>query len=81
MVGRVGLERRLNFQELMILIVVPGKTLENPVDCKEIKPVNPKGNQPGILIGRTDAEAEAPVHWLPDAKSQLTAKDPDAEKD
>ena len=46
MVGRVGLERRLNFKELMILIVVPGKTLENPLDCKEIKPVNPKGNQP-----------------------------------
>ena len=61
MVGRVGLERRLNFQELMILIVVPGKTLENPVDCKEIKPVNPKGNQPGIFVERTDAEAKAPV--------------------
>ena len=45
------------------------KTLESPLDSKEIKPVNPKGNQPGMLIGRTDAEAEAPVHWLPDAKS------------
>ena len=45
MVGRVGLERRLNFKELMILIVVPGKTLENPLDCKDTKPVNSKGNQ------------------------------------
>ena len=45
------------------------KTLESPVDCKEIKPVNPEGNQSGIFIGRTDAEAEAPVVWLLDAKS------------
>ena len=55
------------------------KTLESPLDCREIKPVNPKGNQPLILIGRTDAEA--PIFWLPDAKSQLTGKDPDARKD
>ena len=45
------------------------KTHESPLDSKEIKPVNPKGNQPWILIGRTDAEAEAPVHWPPDVKS------------
>ena len=51
------------------------------VDCKEIKNVNPKGNQPSIFIGRTDAEAESPVVWLPDAKSQLTGKDRDAGKD
>ena len=51
------------------------------MDCKEIKPVNPKGNQPSILIGRTDAEAEAPVLWPPDVKSRLIGKDPDAEKD
>ena len=59
------------------------KTLESPLDCKEIKLVNPKGNQSGIFIGRTDAdaEAEAPVLWPPDAKSQLTGKDPDAGKD
>ena len=57
------------------------KTLESPLDCKEIKPVNPKGNQSGILIGRTDAEAEAPVPWPPDAKSRLTGKDPDAGND
>ena len=57
------------------------KTLESPLDYKEIKPVHPKGNQPWIFIGRTDAEAEAPVLWPPDAKSQLTGKDPDAGKD
>ena len=50
------------------------KTLESPLDCKEIKPVNPKGNQPCIFIGRTDAEAEAPILWPPDAKSQLIQK-------
>ena len=57
------------------------KTLKNPLDSKEIKPVNPKGNQPSIFIGRTDAEAEAPIFWPPDAKNQLTGKDPDAGKD
>ena len=57
------------------------ETLENPLDNKEIKPVNPKGNQPCIFIGRTDAEAEAPILWPPDVKSQLTRKDPDAGKD
>ena len=57
-------------------IVVLEKTLESPLDSKEIKPVNSKGNQPWILIGRTDAEAEAPILWPPDAKSQLTGKDP-----
>ena len=56
------------------------KTLESPLDCKEIKPVNPKGNQPGIFIERTDAEAESPVLWPPDVKSQLIGKDPDAGK-
>ena len=57
------------------------KTLESPLDCKEIKPVNPKGNQPWIFIGKTDAEAEAPILWLPDVKSWLIWKDPDAGKD
>ena len=56
-------------------------TLESPLDCKEIKLVNPKGNQSWIFIGRTDAEAEAPILWSPDAKSQLIGKDPDAGKD
>ena len=50
------------------------KTLESPLECKEIKPVNSKGNQSRIFIGRTDAEAEAPILWPPDAKSQLTEK-------
>ena len=58
--------------------VVLEKTLESPLDCKEIKPVHPKGNQSWILIGRTDAEAETPVLWLPDVSSWLTGKDPDA---
>ena len=57
------------------------KTLESPLDCKEIKPVNPKGNQPWIFIGRTDAEAEAPVLWPPDVKIRFTEKYPDAGKD
>ena len=61
--------------------VVLEKTLESPLDFQEIKPVNLKGNQPWIFIGRTEAEAEAPVLWPPDVKSQLTGKDPDAEKD
>ena len=56
------------------------KTLEIPLDCKEIKPVNPKGNQPRIFTGRIDAEAEAPILWPSDAKSQLTGKDLDAGK-
>ena len=57
------------------------KTHESPLDNKEIKPVNPKGNQPWIFIGRTDAEAEAPILWPPAVKSWLIEKDPDAGKD
>ena len=56
------------------------KTLENPLDSKEIKPVNPKGNQPWIFIGKTDAEAEALILWPPDVKSQIIGKDPDTGK-
>ena len=62
-------------------IVVLEKTVENPLNYKEIKPVHPKGNQSWIFIGRTDAEAEAPILWPPDAKNQLIGKDPDAGKD
>ena len=62
-------------------IVVLEKTLERPFDCRKIKPVNPKGNQPWILIGKTDDEAEAPIPWPPVAKSWLIGKDPDAGKD
>ena len=61
--------------------IVLEKTLESPLDSKEIKPVNPKGNQPWIFIRRTDAEAEALILWPPDAKCQLTRKDLDAGKD
>ena len=62
-------------------IVVLEKTLKHLLDCKEIKPVHPDGNQPWIFIGRTDAEAEAPILWPPDLNSQLIGKDPDAGKD
>ena len=61
--------------------VVLEKTFESPLDCKEIQPVHPKGNQSWVFIGKTDAEAEAPILWPPNAKSQLTRKDPDAGKD
>ena len=61
--------------------VVLEKTLESPLDCKEIQPVHPKGNQSWIFIGRTDAEAEAPILWPPDLKSWLIGKDPDAGND
>ena len=61
--------------------VVLEKTLESPLDYKEIKAVNSKGNQSQIFIGRTDAETGAPIFWLPDAKSRLIWKDPDAVKD
>ena len=63
------------------IITVLEKTLESPLDCKKIKRVHPKGNQPWIFIGMTDVEAEAPILWPPDAKSRLTGKDPDAGKD
>ena len=61
--------------------VVLQKTPENPLDCKEMKPVNPKGNQSWIFIERTDDEAEAPIFWPPDVKNWLVGKDPDAEND
>ena len=62
-------------------IVVLEKTLESPLDYTEIQLINPNGNQPWILFGRTDAKAEAPILWPPDSKSWLTGKDPDAGKD
>ena len=61
--------------------VVLEKTLESPLDCKEIEPVHPKRDQSWVFIGRTDAEAETPILWLPDAKNWLIWKDPDAGKD
>ena len=67
-------------EELMLWTVVLEKTLKSPLDCKETQPVNPKGNQPWIFIGRTDEEAEVPILWPPDAKSGLIGKDLDAGK-
>ena len=62
------------------LIAVLEKTLESPLDSKKIKPVNPKGNQPWVFTGRTDAKAEAPILWSPEVNNQLTGKDPEARK-
>ena len=61
--------------------VVLDKTLESPLDCREIKPVHPKGNQSCIFLGRTNAEAETPILWPPDVKNWLIGKDPDTGKD
>ena len=61
--------------------VVLEKTIESPMECKKIKPVHPKGNQSWIFIGKTVAEAEAPILWPPDVKNWLTGKDPDTGKD
>ena len=61
--------------------VVLEQILESPLDCKAIKPVHPKGNQSWLFIGRTDAEAEAPIVWPIDVKSRLIGKDPDAGRD
>ena len=73
--------KKAEYQRIDLWTVVLENSLESPLDSEEIKPVNPKGNQPWILVGRTDAEAEVPIIWLPDAKSRLTGKDPDAGKD
>ena len=62
-------------------IIVLEKTLESPLDCKEIQPVHPKGNQSWVFIERTDAKAETPIFWSPHAKSWLIGKDPDAGRD
>ena len=66
---RVGVKRKLSAKELMLLNCGVEKTLESPLDCKEIQPVHPKGDQSWVLIGRTDAKAETPILWPPDAKS------------
>ena len=62
-------------------IVVLEKTLESPLDCKEIQPVHSEGDQPWRFFGRNDAKAETPIVWPPDAKNQLIGKDPDGGKD
>ena len=66
---RVGLYRKPSAAELMLLNVVLEKTLESPLDCKEIQPVHPKGDQSWVFIGGTDAEAETPILWPPDVES------------
>ena len=78
---RVGLWRKLRTENWSFWTVVLEKTLESPLDCKEIQPVHPKGDQSWVFIGRIDAEAETPILWPPDAKSWLIWKDPDAGKD
>ena len=78
---RVGLWRKLSTKELMLLNCGVEKTLESPLDCKEIQPVHSKGDHSWALIGRTDAEAETLILWPPDMKSWLFGKDSDAGKD
>ena len=78
---RVGLSRKLRAEELMLLFLWCWRRLLSPLDCKEIKPANHKGNQSWIFIGRTDAEVETPILWPPDMKNWLLGKDPDAGKD
>ena len=78
---RVGLWRKLSAEKLLLLNYGVEKTLESPLDCKEIQTVNPKGHQSWVFIGSTDAEAETPILWPPHAKSWLIGKDPDAGRD
>ena len=80
-VWELGYKERWVLKNWCFWTVVLEKTLESPLDCKEIQPVNPKGNQFWIFIGRTDAEAEAPILWPLDAKNWLTGKALDAGKD
>ena len=78
---RVGLWRKLRAEELIFWTVVLEKTLESPLDYKEIQPVHPKEDQSWMFIGRTDVEAETPIFWPPGEKKWLIWKDPDAGKD
>ena len=79
---RIGLLKKLSAEELMLLNCGVGEdSFESPLEFKEIQPVNPKGNESWIFIGRTDAEAETAVLWPPDVKNCLIEKDPDAGKD
>ena len=77
---RVGHKKGWALKNWCFGTVVLEKTLESPLDCREMTRVNPKGNQPWIVIGRTDAEAEPPILWPSNRKSRLTGKDPDAGK-
>ena len=78
---RVGLWRKLGTEELMLLNCGVGEDSWESLDCREIQPVHPKGNQSWIFIGRTVAEAETLILWPPDGKNWLIGKDPDAGKD
>ena len=78
---RIGPQRRLHAKALVLSNCGDGEVSWEPLDCKEIKPVNPKRYQPWIFIGRTDAEVESPILWPPDAKSWLIGTDLDAGKD
>ena len=73
--------RKLSAKELMLWTALLEKTLEGPLDCKEIQPVRSEGDQPWVFFGRNDAEAETPILWPPHAKSWLIGKDPDAGRD
>ena len=77
---RVGVRRKLSTEELMVLNCGVGEDLRVSLDCKEIQPIHPKGDQSWVFIGRTDSEAETPILWPPDAKSWLIGKGPDAGK-
>ena len=77
-IGELGYKESWAPKNWCFWTVVLEKTLESPLDCKEIQPVHPKGNQSWIFIGRTDAEAETPVLWLPGAKNWLTRQDSEA---
>ena len=78
---RVGLWRKLSAEKLMLLSCGVGEDFESHLYCKEIKSVNPKGNQSWIFIGRTDAETETPILWPPDVKNWLLGKDPNTGKE
>ena len=78
---RVGLWRKLSVKNLWFWTVVLEKTLESPLDCKEIQPVHSEGDQPWVFFRRNDAKAEIPVLWPPHVKSWLTGKDSDAGRD
>ena len=78
---RVGLERKLSAEELMLLNCGVGEDFESPLNCKEHQPVHPKGYQSWIFIGRTDVEIETPILWPPDPENWLICKDPNAGKD
>ena len=75
---KAGLWRKLSTEELMLLTLILEKTLKSPLDCKEIQPIHPKGNQSWVFIGRTDVEAETPILLPAYAKNWLSGKDPDA---